>query len=96
MNVERKREGLTVCDESHNGSIVASDNAADKIVEISSTEQDELVAATTPKDGAQDAVMRQLPVYWGHTLTVLCRELSDPHCEHQHMIQLCPISCLRR
>ena len=66
----RKREGLAVSEDGpnlidHNGSPVASDNAVDNIVEISSVEQDELVAVTTPKEATQETVRRQLPVYQG-------------------------------
>ena len=66
--MERKREGLTVDKDSlnlidHNGSPVAGDNAVDNVVEINSIEHDELVTATTLKEGAQEAVRRQLLVY---------------------------------
>ena len=62
----------------HNYSPVVGDNAVDYILEISGIEHSELVATTTPKEVAKEAAGRQLPVYWGHILTVLFRELMQP------------------
>ena len=60
MNLKNKWEGLTVGEDNlnlidHNGSPVVSDNAVDNVVEISGVEQNELVAAATPKEVAQEA-----------------------------------------
>ena len=68
MKLESEREGLTVGKDSpnlvdHNGSPAESSNAVDNVVEISSLEQSKLVTATTPKEVAQEAARRQLPVY---------------------------------
>ena len=68
MNLESKMKGLTVDEDSpnlidHNGNSVESNNAVDHVVESSSIEQSELMAATIPKEVAQEVVRRQLPVY---------------------------------
>ena len=70
MNLESKREGLTLGEDSlnlvdQNGSPVGNGNAVDNVVEISSIEQSKLVAAITPTEVAQEAARKQLPVYQG-------------------------------
>ena len=59
----------------HTGSLVASNKTVDNVVEISGIGKDELVEATTTEKGTQETPGRQIPVYWGCTLMVLCREL---------------------
>ena len=81
MNLESKREGLRVGEDhpnKHNGSPIVSNNAVDNVAEISSIEQSELVAATTPREVAHEAVRRELPVYWEVYIDGLCRELMQP------------------
>ena len=75
--------GLTVGEDSpnlvdHNGSPVESSNAVDNIVEIRSVEQSKLVAATTPKEVAQESARRQPQVYQMVYMMVLWRELMQP------------------
>ena len=70
MNLESKREGPIMGEDSpylidHNGSPIESNNAVDHVIENSSIEQSDMVAATTPKVVAEEVARRQLPVYWG-------------------------------
>ena len=100
MNLESKREGFTVGEDSpnlvdHNGSPVESKNAVDNVVEVSIVEQFTLVAATTPKEVAQAAARRQLPVYGGVYIDGFMQGVDATlTIETPAKTQLCPICYL--